>query len=69
MACVLEHVARTSPESAIVVTDGYIERLDPRSVRKALAGTRLTALVTRDGNPAELHRVGIPYRQLDKVPS
>jgi hypothetical protein len=69
MACVLEHIAKTSPESAIVVTDGYIERLDPRSVRKALAGTRLTALVTRDGNPAELHRVGIPYRQLDKVPS
>jgi hypothetical protein len=31
------------------------------------AGT-LAALVTRDGNPAELHRVGIPYRQLDKVP-
>jgi hypothetical protein len=51
-----------------VVTDGYIERLDRMAVRKALGGTRLTALVTRDGNPAELHRVGIPYRQLDKVP-
>jgi hypothetical protein len=38
-------------------------------VRQALLGTRLTALVTRDGNAAELHRVGIPYRQLDKVPA
>jgi hypothetical protein len=61
--------AKTRPAAAIVVTDGYIERLDRAAVRKALNDTRLTALVTRDGNAAELHRVGIPYRQLDKVPS
>ena len=69
MACVLEHVAKTRPPAAVVLTDGYIERLDARTVRQALAGTRLTALVTRDGNPAELRRVGISYTQLDKVPA
>jgi len=69
MACVLAHVAKTRPAAVIVVTDGYIERLDRTAVRKALTGTRLTALVTRDGNPAEIHRAGIPYRQLDKVPT
>jgi hypothetical protein len=69
MRCVLEHVARTRPTAAIVVTDGYIEALDRTAVRVALAGTRLTALVTRDGNPAQLKRAGIPYTQLDKVPA
>jgi len=69
MACVLAHVAKTRPAAAIVVTDGYVERLDRAAVHRALNGTRLTALVTRDGNPAELHGAGIPYRQLDKVPS
>jgi hypothetical protein len=69
MKCVLEHVARTRPAAAIVLTDGYIETLDRKAVRAALAGTRLTALVTRDGNPAQLKRAGIPYTQLDKVPA
>ncbi len=69
MQCVLVHVARTRPASAIVVTDGYIETLDRKAVQAALVGTRLTALVTRDGNPAQLKRAGIPYTQLDKVPA
>ena len=68
MACVLEHVAQTRPATAIVITDGYIERLRPSLVEKA-AGVRLHALVTRDGSPAELRRAGIPYTQLEKVPS
>src|SRR6185295_12997906 len=63
MACVLEHVAKTRPAAAVVLTDGYIERLDATTVRKALRNTRLTALVTRDGSAAELRRVRIPYRQ------
>ena len=46
MACVLEHVAETRPPSAIVVTDGYIERLRPSLVKKA-AGVRLHALEPR----------------------
>lgn len=68
MACVLEHVARTCPKSAIVVTDGYIEKLDRRLVEK-VSLTRLHILITRDGNPAIIHRAGIPYSQLDKVPA
>ena len=68
MACVLQHLAETRPATAIVITDGYIERLCPSLVKKA-AGVRLHALVTRDGSPAELRRAGIPYTQLEKVPS
>jgi len=69
LKCVMDHVARTRPAAAIVVTDGYVEQLDRERVRQALAATRLTALVTRDGNPAALKRAGIPYRQLEKVPA
>ena len=68
MACVLEHLAQTRPAKAIVITDGYIERLCP-SLVKNTAGVRLHALVTRDGITAELRRAGIPYTQLEKVPS
>lgn len=68
MRCVLAHIRRTRPASAVVVTDGYIENLDRNEVRSALVGTRLSAIVTRNGNPAALKRGGIPYAQLDKVP-
>jgi hypothetical protein len=68
MACVLEHLAETKPASAIVVTDGYIEQLEPGLIARASA-TKLHAIVTRDGNPAALRRVGIAYTQLDEVPS
>lgn len=68
MACVLEHLAVTKPASAVVVTDGYIEQVEPGLIAKT-SSTRIHAIVTRDGNPAALHRVGIPYTQLDRVPS
>jgi hypothetical protein len=63
MGCVLAHLARTKPEAAVIVTDGYIEQLDPALVAQARA-TRLHVLVTREGSPAELARCGIPYTQL-----
>ncbi|MBV6475216.1 MAG: hypothetical protein MOGDAGHF_00733 [Rhodocyclaceae bacterium] len=63
MGCVLEHLARTRPKAAVVVTDGYIEQLDPALVARA-RGTRLHVLVSREGSPAELARCGIPYTQL-----
>jgi len=30
--------------------------------------TRLHAIVTRDGSAGELHRAGIPYTQLGRLP-
>jgi hypothetical protein len=68
MGCVLEHVARTKPRAAIVVTDGYIEPLTPGQVA-ATAGTRLHVIVTRDGNPALLQRARLSYTQLSRLPS
>ena len=68
MSCVLEHVAKTHPDAAIVVTDGYIETLDRKLVAKA-SGTRLHVLVTRDGDPKLIAKAGLPYTQLEGVPS
>ena len=68
MACVLEHIAATRPSSAVVVTDGYIEEVDVKLLARTTA-TKIHAIVTRDGNPAALKRIGMPYTQLDEVPS
>jgi len=68
MRCVLEHVARTRPQAAIVVTDGYIEALSRQEVA-VTAGTRLHVVVTRDGNAALLQAAGLSYTQLSRLPS
>jgi hypothetical protein len=68
LACVLEHVARTRPACAVIVTDGYVERIPKRRVA-VLAATRLHAIVTRDGNPSLLKAAGIPYSQLGRLPT
>ena len=68
LSCVLEHIAKTRPESAVIVTDGYIESI-PRALVGLTGRTRIHALVTRDGSPLELNRAGLPYTQLPKVPS
>jgi hypothetical protein len=68
MNCVLAHVRETKPGAALVVTDGYIEEVD-RALLASIRGTRLHALVTRDGSTTELERAGIPYRQLERLPT
>ncbi len=68
MACVLEHIAETRPAAAVVVTDGYIETLSP-GLLAGVRGTRLHAIVTRDGSPAMLQRAGISYSQLSELPA
>ena len=68
MQCVLAHVAKTRPDAAIVITDGYIESISTADVAKT-RGSRLHVLLTRDGNANLIARAGLPYTQLEKVPS
>lgn len=68
MLCVLDHVASTRPDAAIVVTDGYIESISRQQVAQT-ARTRLHVLVTRGGNPDLIAKAGLLYTQLEKVPS
>jgi hypothetical protein len=67
MACVLNHVALTRPEAAVVITDGYIEKLPGDLIEKA-AHTRMHVLLTRDGSAAQLARAGMAYTQLAALP-
>jgi hypothetical protein len=68
LRCVLEHVAKTRPAAAVIVTDGFIERIPVALVRRTRPA-RLHAILTRDGNPAPLRAAGIPYSQLGRVPT
>jgi hypothetical protein len=68
LACVLDHIAKTRPESAVIVTDGYIESI-PCSLVLQTNHTRIHTLLTRDGSASELHKAGLSYTQLPKVPS
>lgn len=68
MECVLNHLERTRPASAVVITDGYIESVSRERVAR-LTGVRLIALVTRDGSPSALANAGIEYRQLERFPN
>ncbi len=68
MVCVLEHIAKTKPTSAVVVTDGYIEKV-PLDLLSRTKSTRLHVILTRDGSPSQLHRANIPYTQLEKMPT
>jgi len=67
LACVLEHIARSRPECAVIVTDGYIETL-PRDLVLSTRPARIHTLLTRDGSATELGRAGLSYTQLPKVP-
>jgi predicted metal-dependent peptidase len=68
LACVLEHIARTRPECAVIVTDGYVETL-PRKLVLSTRPARIHTLLTRDGSAEELQRAGLSYTQLPQVPS
>ncbi len=65
---VLRHVAATRPARAVIVTDGYIEVCDPALLAR-VSGQRIYAILSRDGSAGELERAGIPYIQLDGVPT
>lgn len=69
MACVLQHVIATRPRAAVVVTDGFIEKLDPQLVAAARSAARLHAVIARHGSSAALKAAGIPYTQLQRYPS
>ena len=69
LACVLEHVERTRPSCAVIVTDGYVEQIPKRRLAALARTTRLHAIVTRDGNPAQLRDAGLAYSQLGRLPS
>ncbi len=69
LECVLAHVERTRPACAVIVTDGFVETIPKQRLAALARHTRLHAIVTRDGNPAQLRSAGLAYSQLGRLPS
>jgi len=68
LECVIAHVEKTRPASAVIVTDGFVEAIPKKRIAALASTTRLHAIVTRDGNPSLLKAAGIPYSQLGRLP-
>jgi hypothetical protein len=68
MTCVLEHLCKTRPGAAVIVTDGYIETVSKQLLRKA-RGIRIHAILSRDGSAVALKDAGISYTQLGRLPT
>ena len=68
MTCVLEHLCKTRPAAAVIVTDGYIETVSKQLIRK-VKGIRIHALLSRDGSATKLKEAGIHYTQLGRLPT
>ena len=68
LECVIAHVEKTRPASAVIVTDGFVEAIPKKRIATLARATRLHAIVTRDGNPSLLKAAGIPYSQLGRLP-
>jgi hypothetical protein len=68
LTCVLRHIARTQPQAALIVTDGYVEQIAPRDVA-AISGSRVHVVLARGGDPSALERAKLPYTRLAQVPA
>lgn len=69
MACVLRHVIAERPAAAVVVTDGFTEKVEPKLVQDALSRSRIHVIVSRHGSPLAVEDAGLPYTQLKRFPS
>jgi len=67
LACVLRHLALTKPEAAVIVTDGYVEKVEPALVLKC-QHTRLHVLVSAAGDTQAIQNAGLPWTKLKEVP-
>lgn len=66
LSCVYEHLRKTSPRKALIITDGYVEGTIPPSPLPCV----LEAIIPHDGHDAILAGVhGIPVTRLAPMPS
>jgi len=68
MSCVLEHLNKTRPNAAVIVTDGFVESV-PKELLNKVRGIRIHALLSRDGSATELTKAGMAYTQLGRLPT
>jgi hypothetical protein len=65
VACVLDHLRRSRPAKALIITDGFVESL--RSNDYAVPGTKIEVLLTAKGTETALRPSGWPVHRLPSV--
>jgi hypothetical protein len=65
---VLRHIAKTGVRKVLIVTDGYVGECDPKLLKRA-STCQIHVLITRNGTPHAIQQAGLPYTQLDPLPS
>lgn len=65
VACVLQHIRRTRPAKALIITDGFVERL--RSGDYAISGIKIEVLLTSKGSRDVIRSSGWPIHQLAEL--
>jgi len=67
LSAVLAHAAKTRPRTALIITDGFVEKPKP-SLLRSLRNQRIEALVSATGTPEVLENLGIPVTRLPMPP-
>jgi hypothetical protein len=63
LSVVLEHIRKTRPKKALVITDGFVERPDGFTIKSC----NIEALIPATGTPDVLKEYGIPVNTLAPV--
>lgn len=63
---VFVHLRKHKTEKCLIVTDGYVEKLD-EVMLYGLRKDKINVLVSAEGNPSVFENAGIPYLQLEKL--
>lgn len=63
LSVVLDHIRKTRPKKALVITDGFVERPDG----SALIACNIEAIIPATGTPEVLKEYGIPVNTLAPI--
>lgn len=61
LACVFEHIQKTAPKKALIVTDGFVEYCRQRPT------CQVEAIIPHDGDLKVLKKIGIPVTRLPSL--
>ena len=66
LQCVLEHVRKTQPQKALIITDGFVEKL--KAGDAAVSGVSLHFLLSAKGTDSVIRPYGHPISRLATLP-
>lgn len=66
LVCVMKHIIKTKPPTAIIVTDGIVGQVPKYLLDKALSKTKIAAIISKYGYPNEIKKMGIEYYMIEE---